>query len=91
MNIVWNKHPITGLLLPFDLPATVSAAPCFPPAPWTYALEYDPAPSALTAALAVPNSFFPPAARSLGEILFNEKTLAIVWLGGVVAVLLAHS
>ena len=90
--IYWFWVLVTArLLLPFDLPAPVSAAPYFPPAPWTYALEYGPAPSVSAAAPAVPNSFVPPAARSLGEILFNEKTLAIVWLGGVVAVLLAHS
>lgn len=85
--IYWFWVLVTArLLLPFDVPVSVSAARYLPPAPRTYATDFDAA-----SAQVAPDIVAPPAARSLGELLFNEQTLAIVWLGGVVAVLLAYS
>lgn len=78
------------LLLPFDVPVSVSAARYLPPAPWTYAGDFDTVPSVSTSAPVVPGSVDPPAAASLREILLNEKTLAIVWAVGVATVLLAY-
>lgn len=78
------------LLLPFDVPVSVSAARYLPPAPWTYAGDFDMVPSVSTSAPLVPGSVAPPAAASLREILLNEKMLAIVWAAGVATVLLAY-
>lgn len=78
------------LLLPFDVPVSVSAARYLPPAPWTSAMDFDTVPSVSASAPVAPNSIAPPAAASLREILLNEKTLAMVWLAGVAAVLLAY-
>jgi beta-lactamase regulating signal transducer with metallopeptidase domain/cephalosporin hydroxylase len=78
------------LLLPFDVPVSVTAARYLPPAPWTYTGDFDAVPSVSASAPVVPNSVAPPAAASLREILLNEKTLAIVWAAGVATVLLAY-
>ena len=78
------------LLLPFDVPVSVTAARYLPPAPWTYTGDFDTVPSVSTSAPLVPGSVAPPAAASLREILLNEKTLAIVWPAGVATVLLAY-
>ena len=78
------------LLLPFDVPVSVTAARYLPPAPWTYTGDFDAVPSVSTSAPVVPGSVAPPAAASLREILLNEKTLAIVWAAGVATVLLAY-
>ena len=78
------------LLLPFDVPVSVSAARYLPLAPWTYAGDFDAGPSVSTSEPVVPGSVAPPAAASLREILLNEKTLAIVWAVGVATVLLAY-
>ncbi len=78
------------LLLPFDVPVSVSAARYLPPAPWTYTGDFDTVPSVSASVPVVPGSVAPPAAASLREILLNEKTLAIVWTAGVATVLLAY-
>ena len=78
------------LLLPFDVPVSVTAARYLPPAPWTSAMDFDTVPFVSASAPVVPNSVAPPAAASLREILLNEKTLAIVWAAGVATVLLAY-
>ena len=78
------------LLLPFDVPVSVSAARYLPLAPWTYAGDFDAGPSVSTSEPVESNSVAPPAAASLREILLNEKTLAIVWSAGVATVLLAY-
>jgi beta-lactamase regulating signal transducer with metallopeptidase domain len=78
------------LLLPFDVPVSVTAARYLPPAPWTYTGDFDAVPSVSASAPVVPNSVAPPAADSLREILLNEKTLAIVWAAGMATVLLAY-
>jgi beta-lactamase regulating signal transducer with metallopeptidase domain len=78
------------LLLPFDVPVSVTAARYLPPAPWTSAMDFDTAPSVSASAPVVPNSVAPPAAASLREILLNEKTLAMVWAAGAATVLLTY-
>jgi len=78
------------LLLPFDVPVSVTAARYLPPAPWTSAMDFDTVPSVSASAPVAPNSVAPPAAASLRAILLNEKTLAIVWAAGVATVLLAY-
>jgi beta-lactamase regulating signal transducer with metallopeptidase domain len=70
------------LLLPFDVPVSVSAARYLPQVPWTDATA-----ESLSVYGSVPVDSS--GDRSLREILFNEKYLAAIWLGGVGVVLLA--
>jgi len=86
-------------LLPFDLPAPIHVTRYIPAAPFHVA-QYIPAAPQNHAAGDRPSvAGITPAASSTGaaspvhppwSILFNEKTLTTVWLGGVAAVLLAY-